>query len=272
MQGISNTGSFRFLTMDQVLAKLVSSIGDTVSQRKWDVVEWVAELMQFVPPTASPTAIQHEDIKIEGFRKLLPWNVLQVLAVTYKEQRLPYNSSPIGGDPTIVRSEYYGEDITTAAPYFEANPDGANDLDYTNDFVQYKTTQRYDVYADEFYQFQGDNIVTSFESGTIRIHYIGILTCDNDLPRIPNVFEFLEAIRWYVLRNMMNTGYRHPYYDPGYCEQMFERRLAQAANTMMFPTVDQVETVKKAWVRLVDEYDKFEDYGMNIHNTENRLI
>ena len=271
MTNHSNNHSVRFLTMDQLISRLVRTIGSHVSQRKWDVVEWVGELMQFTNAGAGPTGIQHEDLSIANYRALLPWNCLTLLAVSYNNCRLPYSATPLAGDSQLL-PDFIGDDpIASSSPLFIANPDGVNDLDYTNTFKEYKKTKSLKVSSDDFYQLQGDNVVTSFSEGKVRIHYYGILTCPQKLPVVPNVFEFIEAIRWFTLRNLIDTGYRHPSYNAQYCEQMFEKRLAQGLNTMVFPSPDEMQLILRSWLRLIDEYQGWESYNINNH-ANNRLI
>lgn len=119
-------------------------------------------------------------------------------------------------------------------------------------------TTHCDSYVDseKSYTFSSIGVITlPFEEGTIRVHYKTLpLDCDG-FPLIPDDEWVIEAIQWYILRNLFNRGFKHETLSIKDAYSNWERFRKKARSSVYAPDKDQMKAMSDTWNTFL--YDRY---------------
>lgn len=222
-----------------------------------DALEWIGEGLEFIG-VHSGLEKDHEDVTITNFRGHLPCDLHLISTVEYNGMRLNYGSNPqlhgLHKDSSAVSNPYALEVVYTA---YVTDPNGGNQAT----FQEIPASKVHS--GDMFYTLNPGKIETSFESGTVRIHYMKIPLDGDNFPLVPDNATVKEALIWYILRQLVMGGYRHPIFSFDYLDAKWEAYCGKAQNDLMFPSVDKVERFRDMWVSLIPNVNAHESFRTN---------
>jgi hypothetical protein len=213
-----------------------------VSQYGWipRSPEWINEaigLMRMVSPLITA---EPKEIEIEEYKGKLPCNIRLLLAVEYNGQRLPCISDSVN---TLYKDDL--ELQTSLVEHYELDDNG--------------------------------NIITSFESGTIRVHFKELpIEFDSELniyfPLIPNNEKVIAAIIQYLLVRILTKGYKipelslkenNPYINPGLAWDDLRKK---AENSQVIKDVNELEEISVITKTFL--YDNNVYYNKHFNNSK----
>jgi hypothetical protein len=167
--------------------------------------------------------------------EILPDNDLVIVAmdvynITYTEALVKLNNEPetkalLTGMLTSKRM----------GPPQRINGGQINTLDYT-------------------YVIQGDYIKCNMASGYLQMAYQCIPLDGDGYPLIPDNQSYIEALYWYITMKLLYSDWKNGlvrdavYYD---AKRSWNYYCKQAYGTALMPDVDQLESIKNSWVRLI---------------------
>lgn len=91
----------------------------------------------------------------------------------------------------------------------------------------------------------------TFEEGTATMYYKAIPTDEDGFPMVPDTYAHREAIIYYILFKYLSRGNTHPVWDIKSANEQFRLYRSQAANKGKFPSIDDMISFEKMWVRHV---------------------
>lgn len=98
----------------------------------------------------------------------------------------------------------------------------------------------------------GKYIKTSFESDWILINYRGIAVDEDGFPRVPDTYEFSQALYWYIIYKLMEGGFQHPAkINYLHAEERWLKYCGQARNDANMPSYAEAERLRDIWVSLL---------------------
>jgi hypothetical protein len=109
------------------------------------------------------------------------------------------------------------------------------------------------------YIITSNYIRTNIRNGYIMMAYQAIPTDSNGYPMIPDDVDFLEALYWYITMKLLYPEWKlgrvrdEVYYD---ARRSWNFTCKKAYGNAMMPNVDQLESIKNQWLRLVPELDE----------------
>jgi hypothetical protein len=109
------------------------------------------------------------------------------------------------------------------------------------------------------YIITSNYIKTNIRNGYIMLAYQAIPTDSNGYPMIPDDVDFLEALYWYITMKLLYPEWKmgrvrdEVYYD---ARRSWNFTCKKAYGNAMMPNVDQLESIKNQWLRLVPELDE----------------
>lgn len=111
-----------------------------------------------------------------------------------------------------------------------------------------------DINSDATYKLDNSHIKTSFKEGTVEIAYYAFPTDDEGYPMIPDNEKFVKAITSYLAERkgfqlFMEGKLDVQRYNKLEVEWLFYVGAAQNAARM--PSIDQMESLKNQWLRLI---------------------
>lgn len=243
---------YNLISSKAIISRIYRDYKPTIPGWEGDAIEWIGDAMEGIGQSAGliKKSTGNEGcvdaLTIENYRAKLPCDLVNLQAVEYNGRKLPFGSDLTGyGLPTSTRStNIYTTNGNTVIT------DLSEGLSESTGRVIDNAIGPEEVVSD-YYLINPNYIITSFETGHIKLHYEAYPIDDEGFPMIPNHRYHKEAAEWLVVRNLIRRGYTNPVIDFDkahnfWCEY---KRLAQ--NRAAFPSIDQVDRFKNMWVRLV---------------------
>ena len=243
---------YKLVSAKSIIARVYRDYKPTIPGWEADAIEWIGDAMEGIGQSAGlvkkSTANEGCEgaIEIENYRCKLPCDLVNLQAVEYNGRRLPHGSDITGyGLPDATRTtDIYTANSTTVITSLESG------LSESTGRVIDSAIGPEDVVAD-YYLINPNFIITSFQTGHVKLHYEAYPVDDDGFPMIPDHRYHKEAAEWLVVRNLLRLGYTNPVIDFNtahnfWCEY---KRLAQ--NKSAFPSIDQMDRFKNMWVRLM---------------------
>lgn len=244
--------NYKVVSSKRLIAKIFRDTKPDNGTFNMDILEWIGEALAFI---GAPSSMKKtfDDIPISNFRGHLPCAMEFIGMVEYKGFPLFHGSDPrtyaLPEDPDAFMNPAAHHDV---ASYFRTELE-------TGNFVGFKQVADRTPRSD-YYMLNPGTIITSFQEGTIRMHYMALPVDEEFFPLIPDNPVVFEAITWYVLRQMLMGGYRHPIFDYGFADAKWEKTLGQAQNDLMFPSPDKMESFKRMWVTMIPHIHTYNEF------------
>lgn len=224
---------YRFVSSKEILAKVARDLKPSNFDWEEDVLEWIGEALEFIGSGAAYER-KRKDLDVFNYRALLPLDLRELKGVYNKDNiGYEYGSHEYLGTPSMVvaKTEPVGE---------------------THSGVQVRTGKMVE-YPKDGYFINGGYLVMAFESGSVTIEYEGLKVDEECFPMVPDTIHFRNAIFFYILRQMIMGGYKHPDQQLNYfnVDDMWKKYCSQASVKGGFPTVDKAFNLGKSFVSLL---------------------
>jgi len=177
-----------------------------------DAIDWIGEAIKAI---GYHTGFENKSqiCKVRGHKVEIPYDFERFLQIYYKGNKLPLGGDTTGfalADGTVVHKG-------GTSPY------------YTTNF---------------------NTIATSVEEGEVTLFYTAFaLDCDG-FPMVIDSYKYKEALKWFVIKNFIAQGNKHPVFNYGDAEERFERFRGQASNEAKMPGIDRLERFTNMWTRI----------------------
>ncbi len=278
---------YNTISVKTIISKVITDLGLTEENIPVsDYVEWSGEALEKIRaiPSYNHKVTGKDNIPlmpIENYQARLPLDCHTVTQVIYTTDE--YGNSGFNAMKYATGSFEGRNDLTIASSGTSSYVPATNDLiqlvmrlyDYTYaEAVTYLndnsdetaslsrllgsnlasgvgTTNQYQLE----YKINGGYIKTNQQTGYLMISYYAIETDKQGYPMIPNDQSFIEAIYWYINMKVKyiewsNGRIRDAIYQ--HAEGKWQFYVKQAYGRAMMPaTIDEMESFKNTWVRLI---------------------
>ena len=232
--------NYRLTSSDIVIDRVMTVM--RLSSMDWimDGFEWMGDGIQAIG-TSAPLVKTAKDLTVESHRAKLPCDLAALFFVEYQGRQLK-----LGGDFTgygLVDKERTTQIYTTRTSsegglvYYDGTP-----AEYESSLI---------LNDNDYYLLNPDYLQTSFEAGKVRIHYAGYPLDKNQYPLIPDDFYYRKALEWYLISQLLLSGYKHSEINWQIADQKWEEFLPRAQNSMKFPDIGRMDRFKNMWTRLI---------------------
>lgn len=260
---------YKTISSRAVIQKVFRDLKPTDSSWADDAIEWIGEALDFIGYHAGFNK-KTASLSVTAFRAALPCDLYTVRAVEYKGSPLLYGSDLTGFDTsrTTNMSPAGSLSIATQAR-FETTPGTIqNTVTGESHFVAAGSTiSRH--FGGDYYMINPNYLVTSFEVGTVKLHYDAFLVDDAGYPMVPDNIYYKQALEWYIIRQMMMGGYKNENFNWQVADQQWKSYCVSAQNDAAYPSIDKVESFKNMWVRLIPSINAHDDFFMGNQTQEN---
>lgn len=274
----------------QVIAFLINNI--PVDSPKW-IEKWTEWIFEFQSQIGgfNQYKLDFENLQVSGYKAELPKNFLEMQQVSYKGMPVPSNSysfplSSLCGDCNIFEQQYdqWKPDKNFSLATFFATFQGQDlieryvDEGYTETEAKslitdwYNNTYDLTVQSnmpaqDVTYRINDGWFNFSLDTAKVCIYYLGISTDKEGFPMLPISGEYNEALLWFIIKRMMMSGWEHPNKDinMALAEQQFRFYRKNAYVDIEMPSVDEMETIKKRYLRLVPDHNEWNNFFTTGH-------
>lgn len=119
-----------------------------------------------------------------------------------------------------------------------------------------------------YYSIDGEYVKTEFESGLIKLHYIGFSLDKNGYPMIIDDFDYKTAIEWYLIQEMILGGFKHPEVSWREANSMWDTYRLRAENAVKGISLDGAERFRAGWNRISNNEAFGRDFYMGLETPE----
>ena len=209
-----------------VLAHFITMFN--LSHNGWEdfAYEWVGHGLAIIGHTARMQNVAFERV-VENNLVKIPCSAEQLKGIEWKGARIP----PIDGIRGIK-----GDTTTPNAQkgyWYYLNPN-------------------YFVFPDRL------------ENETITIYAETFELDSEGIPKVPDSAEHREALSWFILRNMISRGYKHPEFNWKDANANWELWWSRAANKAKHLDRDRLEKFKQNWTQWCNDFRKGTRFGEGI--------
>jgi hypothetical protein len=121
------------------------------------------------------------------------------------------------------------------------------------------------------YTVNGNYIFTSFDHGSVMMAFLAIPTDEEGYPLIPADEWWRQAVQYeiaykiamklFIQGNIADKVYQH-------IERERDWKVAQAVNKSKMPSIDEMESFKNQWLRLIPNYNNHNTFFKNMQVPE----
>lgn len=219
----------RAVPCDRVIAKVFRDFRPNNSSWTSDAIEWIGEAINAIGAYYSYSELVM-CLQVKGYSAPLPCKIEQLNGIKYRDMRL-------------------------------SRCDGVQNVDTCHH------TSNLPMCKDECYSLNPSYIKTSFEEGELTLYYIGIPLDCNGFPLVPDEYEYMEALVWYIVSRMILRGHTLNGITFEYADARWEAFIPKARNSVDFPDIDDMELFMRNWNSLLLDTGKVRRFFNNLGGT-----
>lgn len=215
--------------------------------------EWLDQAMRSMR-TRMELVKDKENITVEGHKGYYPVGMISIDAMEYKGERLRK-----GSDITCLTDQttrYHKAGNRKQTSFYIGTRKGASwkGDDIVPSSREGHGTEYYVPYATLFH--------TSFEEGTVSMHFSKV-ECDKDgFPLVPDNNDYLQACVYYMIMMAVQSGaYQHgvPYSE---IYRLYDMHMTRAIGAIRYPSPDKMYASYLSRVNLVPRVDDFNQFNI----------
>jgi hypothetical protein len=263
----------KYIEIPRIIDGVYRDFGWTHEINWIDCIEWVGECLDLIAApqqyvqrmTDGNEALNHPcPLIVKNYRASLPCDLLYITQVKDKDTGVPLRHSGDSFHKNIPKmEENLGSSITTSnignfsSPFIASQSKlkdtGATDLTYTTN----------DCY-----------IFTNYEEGELVVSYTAFPTDEEGLPLVPDDQAFVQAVKHYIAEKIGQKMFIQGKMAQGIFQHLQKERdwyVGKANSRAHMPTIDQMETWKNEFVRLIPNINHHSNGFKNLGNQQQRI-
>jgi hypothetical protein len=255
-----------FITINEIIEGLYRDLALEKEPNWADWVEWSADALLYIRA------------KAQFVIRVTDGCDAPELALDCYKAQLPPDFYAIVG-PVIINGKTLLENNNTKiyANAFAAGTDSAHILGHevSAEYAPRITSKAESVNATDYFTIIDGCLVTSVKSGTVRLEYWALPLDENGFPLIPDIVWYKDAIKAFITYKLDHIAWRRGELPEGIFRESQRRwnMLAQAAaNKANYPTVTEMEGIKRQWLRPYPDVNLFDKGFRTQDSTYKKLI
>lgn len=109
----------------------------------------------------------------------------------------------------------------------------------------------------------------SKEEGRAVLSYVSLALDEDGWPMVADHPSFSNALFYYIVRCMMDGGYKHPHLNYMQVDEMWLRYCAQARTQAIAPDLMEMEKLRQQWTNILplERYSTFFDESSSVNDS-----
>lgn len=230
-----------------------------------DWVEWSAEALEYINAEMQYVIRSTDNcdgpyLEVDCYKATLPNDFYSIIepVIFNGKALLQRDDMKIYASPVQVSTDALDQGIPITAdtyPRIVLNGDSVTGTDY--------------------YTIVDGCIITSIKEGTLVINYRAIPLDEDGYPMIPDEYMFVRAIKAYITYRVMYPKWLAGTITDRVYNEVKEQwmHFGQAArNVDRMPSISELESIKRQWVRLIPNNNSFSTGFTNLDRPERRSL
>lgn len=228
-----------------VIAKVFRDLRIQRSDWVSDGIEWIGEALDAIG-TPGQLVDKARILKTSSHRAPMPQDLYMLKGVYYGHGNKNEKASNLTLEDFPLMMKYGNEELHPALMEEDKNQESG-------------ATRS----TNETYLINGKYIQTSFESDYIALFYKAFPVDDDGFPMLPDMYEFNQALYWYIVMKLLEGGMKHPSGEIGWqvARKEWLRYCGQARAQSNMPDIGKAAHFRDMWVRLTPNWNRdFKNY------------
>lgn len=241
----------KYVSIEPIISQVYRDMGMSDGLDIGDAVEWAGEAMEFIGATVN-LIDKVKSVDVKEFKASIPCDLHYINTIAGV-------SVTLTDDDCDVETQSY-----TAMRYS------------TDSFHHWKCGKSEDskCQSDLTYTINDDYIFTNFSEGRVLISYMGMPVDKRGYPKIPDDVKFKAAVAGHIKWKLgfiqwMNGKLPGAIYQK--LEQDRDWYIGAAQNRDKMPSMDEMESIKNNWIRLIPKINQHADGHKSAGSPEQRI-
>lgn len=219
--------AFKYQSLKYTIAKVFRDLRLEDPNYELDMIEWAGEALDFIGAGSQFVTVVG-NLEVDSYKAQLPVGLVKINQIAYEND----------GRHQIIR--YNGKSF----------PDAYHQEGSPNIFA--KTA--------ESYQINGDYLLFSQETATLKISYSAIATDEQGYPLVPDNQYYRQAIFWYIYRQLIMLGHVTPTgIDYQFADQKWMFYCSGARNKANYPSLSEYKQFASSWASLLPNINAYDE-------------
>lgn len=257
----------KYVEISQIIDGVYRDYGFTEEIDWIDAVEWIGEILDLIGApkqyldmiTDGNTDLGHPcAIEIANYRGTLPSGMVYVVGAREASTKTPMQYSTHTFHKGLVKTE---ENLPTLSLNWFGN------IAFESPFVSQSNIMKDGADSTLTYTLSDCHIFTNFEEGSVELAYKSFPVDCNGYPMVPDNVKYIKAVKAYIAERVgMKLFLKDKMTENKFRYLCSERDWYVGAATVagVMPSVDEMETWKSSFVRLIP--------NVNQHQTEFKYL
>lgn len=238
----------KYINIKNVVGYILRRIGTNNIETHYipDIKMYIADAFEELEVTTTLSR-RSQQITIDEHLGDLPSDMHEMIAVidTHSKQRIPLASTELDypNQKDSINYQYKGS----------LHGDEWSKVFTASDLSVESSLEPVDGHSHHLisYYIQWPRIVLTEPTMLIEATYWGVNIDEEGYPLIPDYIQLKNAMYWYVLMNLVASGYKHKVFQYDYCRQMYESKRVEATSSMKEFTPEHANRLNKSLNQLI---------------------
>jgi hypothetical protein len=249
-----------YVSSQSIIGELISNYGVSIANKEDDIISWIADAVQAIG-FGTYTELKVEEMAVNDFRISIPQNLVHLITIVSGTQCARQVKDITKSLPTVITDElqknllqeivayykgrqyvYSPEEIANASIHLDEEEERLNSM-----LDLYSNSKDLSIKTNLQYQMHFNYIKTNIETPTALLWYRAMLLDNEGFPAILDTFKFKEAIRLFVLKRLLMSGYQHPVLKWDTITMLSETAITAARNEKKQFTSKQQKAFVQNW-------------------------
>jgi hypothetical protein len=246
---------YGYKSIDPVVAAVIRNTRVSDTSFIADMHDWISEALSLMS-CHYMLAPCYANLDVYFHSALKPCDMAEIEGVEYGGHRLRLSTQAIHPKAAAELNINKGSTPNTWVSIPHKENIGEHEF-YSSTLVEYSALS---PHPGAYYILDGGAIITSFETGRIRVHGRGIKKDKRGIPLIPDLESVRQACYFYCRKMMVGAGFEDPVYKIDYLEQMFDLWAGRAIGRMSQETPEMAEAQVASGTRFVPPDGYYESF------------
>jgi hypothetical protein len=245
----------KFISITRLVGDIYRLYRDDISLNELDIIEWADDALRLIGTKAQLCEMVVE-LPVSNHHAMLPCGFVREiqLADNCGAAMLPNTATMFPRGHGSKSDDYFeGQPLNNMRfPQMGGSPNSSTSS----------------------YYIQNGCIYTSYAEGTVTLAFVGANVDEEGYPLIPDVEEFEQAVKWFVLSQIFTkkwlAGTEAMLQKMQHAENKWKEYKRKAVDQSIMPTLPEMENLKNIWVRLVPRQNEFKNFFATLAEPEHK--